>query len=69
MNSFQIICSREVSLLLPWGSHMSDLFWQTRGKKAGIVLGLGWNPNFVSQSRLRALLYKTGETGRRQWVI
>lgn len=28
VNSFQIICHREVSLLLPWGSHMSGLFRQ-----------------------------------------
>ena len=50
-----MIGTKEVSLLLPWDSHMGELSWQTQEKKAGIVLGLGWNPNFVSQSRLKAL--------------
>ena len=56
MNSFQMIGTREVSLLLPWDSHMGELYWQTQEKKAGIVLGLGWNPNFFVSIKAESLV-------------
>lgn len=71
MNSFQIISPREVSLLLPWNSHMSDIFGQTQDKKAGIVLGLGWNPNLCFSQAWDACYIKlnTGDTvDHFEWV-
>lgn len=72
VNSFQIIYLTEVRLLLPWiVTWVTFLGQETQGKKAGTVLGIGWNPTFVPQSRLGpcSMTLDTRDTiGHFEWV-